>query len=157
SASAGSLHSSWPALMRATYWENGSRRSRSRRSEGSMWHRVVNASRLAPLEIANSIKAATAPAATVNSRILRSSLATCGHAFDSWRHSDPARFFRLSPAGRHDHDPACDGSIDVSTSKSGWTGARALMAASPAAGALNILSGRPDGFSVSVAPKLFRL
>ena len=34
-----------------------------------MWHRAVNVSRLAPLEIANSNKALTAPAATVNSRI----------------------------------------------------------------------------------------
>src|ERR1044072_2657845 len=92
--------------MRSTYLENGMRSSRSRRSEESMWQRAVNVSRLAPREIANSIKALTAPAATGGSRIAPSP-ATSGHDFDAWDHSEPMAplltsdrvQFRLPPPG----------------------------------------------------------
>src|SRR5262245_54916307 len=94
-----------------------------------MCDRSVSASRDAPRETANSIKARTAPAVTASPPVFAP--ATCGHDFDASRHS------------------GLSGS-DASVESPMWTPASSPRVLARWAGALNVLSALPDGFSVTV-------
>src|SRR5438093_2944349 len=116
-----------------------------------MWDRSANVLRLAPLEIANSIKARTAPAATVSScmaqapALLQRAVMTLMRGVIPTR-NDPCyggRTPMLQQEGR-----------EIRPAMSGWTGARPVRATARWAAALNIFSAVPDGFSVSILRKL---
>src|SRR6266702_7576142 len=108
-----------------------------------MRDRSANVSRLAPLDTANSSKARTAPAATVSSRMAQAHLVRA--VMSLMPGVIPIRFAPRYPwTGFYPTQEATMREI----------GERSLIATARLAGALNVLSAVPDGFSVTVMRKL---